>query len=187
MGKKTMGRSGRNGKRMSLLERYLVVEIAIEFKACIYFFCILFFYSVYRLLGGSMEANILHMGEMILLTYGMGYLQWYVLDRFDEGERLGIRETAYLLLCAGIHTAVSWLGNWFDRGVFVTFLYALFMVLAYLCGFLVYKIKRVLDAKQLNEDLRAFQERSGSLGNMGNGERDEDVAAEKDRKEREQR
>lgn len=159
MDNKRSDRGGRDGKKMTLLERYLVVEIAIEFKACIYFFCILFFYSMYRLLGGSREAGILHMGEMILLTYGMGYLQWYVLDRFDEGERLGVRETAYLLLCAGIHTAVSWLGNWFDRGVFITVFFALYMALAYLCGFLVYKIKRVLDAKQLNEDLRAFQER----------------------------
>lgn len=159
MDNKRSDRGGRDGKKMTLLERYLVVEIAIEFKACIYFFCILFFYSMYRLLGGSREAEILHMGEMILLTYGMGYLQWYVLDRFDEGERLGVRETAYLLLCAGIHTAVSWLGNWFDRGVFITVFFALYMALAYLCGFLVYKIKRVLDAKQLNEDLRAFQER----------------------------
>ncbi len=161
MENKNLGKGERDGKKMSLLERYLVVEIAIEFKACIYFFCILFFYSMYRLLIGSREAEILHMGEMILLTYGMGYLQWYVLDRFDEGERLGIRETAYLLLCTGIHTAVSWLGKWFDRDVLMTVLFALFMVLAYLCGFLVYKIKRVLDAKQLNEDLRAFQERDG--------------------------
>ncbi len=161
MENKKLGKGERDGKKMSLLERYLVVEIAIEFKACIYFFCILFFYSMYRLLIGSREAEILHMGEMILLTYGMGYLQWYVLDRFDEGERLGIRETAYLLLCTGIHTAVSWLGKWFDRDVLMTVLFALFMVLAYLCGFLVYKIKRVLDAKQLNEDLRAFQERDG--------------------------
>ncbi|MFG6357070.1 MAG: DUF3021 domain-containing protein [Acetatifactor sp.] len=161
MENKNLGKGERDGKKMSLLERYLVVEIAIEFKACIYFFCILFFYSMYRLLIGSREAEILHMGEMILLTYGMGYLQWYVLDRFDEGERLGIRETAYLLLCTGIHTAVSWLWKWFDRDVLMTVLFALFMVLAYLCGFLVYKIKRVLDAKQLNEDLRAFQERDG--------------------------
>lgn len=161
MGKKMSGPKQTGRKKMSLLERYLVVEIAIEFKACIYFFCILFFYSMCRLFRGSMEANILHMGEMILLTYGMGYLQWYVLGRFDEGERLGIRETLYLLLCAGIHTAVSYMGNWFERDAFVTVLFALFMVLAYLCGFLVYKIKRVLDAKQLNEDLWAFQERDG--------------------------
>lgn len=145
--------------KLSLLERYLVVEIGIEFKACIYFFSILFFYSMYRLLRGSMEASILHMGEMIFLTYGMGYLQKYGLANFDEADRLGLKETAYLLLCAGIYTVVSWLGGWFDRRMSVTILYALFMALAYVCGFLVYKVKRTLDAKQLNEDLRAFQGR----------------------------
>lgn len=145
--------------KLSLLERYLVVEIGIEFKACIYFFSILFFYSMYRLLCGSMEASILHMGEMIFLTYGMGYLQKYGLADFDEADRLGLKEIAYLLLCAGIYTIVSWLGGWFDRRMSVTILYALFMVLAYVCGFLVYKVKRTLDAKQLNEDLRAFQGR----------------------------
>lgn len=144
---------------MTLLERYLVVEIGIEFKACLYFFCILFFYSVYRMIGGRMEAGILHMGEMILLTYGMGYVQLYLLSGFDEGDRLRPREIVYLLLCVSIYTAVSYLGEWFDRSIPVTALFALFMVLAYLCGFLVYKIKRVLDAKQLNEDLKAFQER----------------------------
>ena len=74
--------------KMSLLERYLAVEIGIEFKACLYFFCILFFYSMYRLLCGSMEASILHMGEMIFLTYGMGYIQKYILDNFggDSGR-----------------------------------------------------------------------------------------------------
>ncbi len=153
----------RERAELSLLERYLVVEIGIEFKACLYFFCILFFYSVYRLLGGSMEASILHMGEMIFLTYGMGYFQKYVLDNFDEGDRLGIREIALLLLCVGIHTTVSYLGKWFDRRISVTALYALYMALAYVCGFLVYKVKRTLDAKQLNEDLRAFQGREGVL------------------------
>lgn len=153
--------SGQGGKKMSLLERYLVVEIAIEFKACIYFFSILFFYSTYRLIGGSREADVLHMGEMILLTYGMGYFQRYVLGNFDEGERLGVREALYLFLCVGIFAAVSYLGNWFGRSALGTVLFALFMVVAYLCGFLVYKLKRVLDAKQLNEDLRAFQERGG--------------------------
>ena len=153
----------RERAELSLLERYLVVEIGIEFKACLYFFCILFFYSVYRLLGGSMEASILHMGEMIFLTYGMGYFQKYVLANFDEGDRLGIREIALLLLCVGIYTTVSYLGKWFDRRISVTALYALYMALAYVCGFLVYKVKRTLDAKQLNEDLRAFQGREGVL------------------------
>lgn len=171
--------SGQGGKKMSLLERYLVVEIAIEFKACIYFFSILFFYSTYRLIGGSREADILHMGEMILLTYGMGYFQRYVLGNFDEGERLGVREALYLFLCVGIFAAVSYLGNWFGRSALGTVFFALFMVVAYLCGFLVYKLKRVLDAKQLNEDLRAFQERgAGRKSGEGNGEEEEEEEEE---------
>lgn len=148
--------------KLSLLERYLVVEIGIEFKACLYFFCILFFYSMYRLLCGSMEASILHMGEMIFLTYGMGYFQKYILSNFDEADRLGLKETAFLLLCVGIYTAASYLGGWFDRRILVTIFYALFMTLAYVCGFLVYKVKRTLDARQLNENLRAFQRRDSS-------------------------
>lgn len=170
MGKKRADRSGRDGKKMTLLERYLAVEIAIEFKACIYFFSILFFYSTYRLIGGSTEADILHMGEMIVMTYGMGYFQRYVLGNFDEGERLGVREALCLFLCAGIFTAVSYLGNWFGRSALGTVLFALFMVVAYLCGFLVYKLKRVLDAKQLNEDLRAFQERGAGRKSGGGDE-----------------
>ncbi len=147
------------GAPLSLLERCLAVEIGIEFKACIYFFCILFFYSLYRIIGGRLEASILHMGEMILLTYGMGYVQLYALANFDEGDRLKAREIAYLLLCVAIYTAASYLFGWFDRSMITTVIFSLFMALAYVCGFLVYKIKRTLDAKQLNEDLRAFQER----------------------------
>lgn len=152
----------RERAKLSLLERYLVVEIGIEFKACLYFFCILFFYSMYKLLGGSMEANILHMGEMIFLTYGMGYFQKYILADFDEADRLGRKEIAFLLLCVGIYTIASYLGGWFDRRISVTVLYALYMTLAYVCGFLVYKVKRTLDARQLNEDLQAFQRRDNS-------------------------
>lgn len=147
--------------KLSLLERYLAVEIGIEFKACLYFFCILFFYSMFRLLSGSTQASILHMGEMIFLTYGMGYFQKYVLDNFDEADRLGLRGTVSLLLCVAIYTAVSWLGGWFNRRVPVTAFFALYMALAHVCGFLVYKVKRTLDARQLNEDLRAFQGRGG--------------------------
>lgn len=146
-------------EKLSPLERCLAVEIGIEFKACLYFFCILFFYSMYRLLCGSLDASIPHMGEMILLTYGMGYLQKYALSNFDESDRIGFREAAFLLLCVGIYTAVSWLGGWFDRRLPVTIGYALYMTLAYVCGFLVYKVKRTLDARQLNEDLRTFQKR----------------------------
>ncbi len=151
MSKKNNGLTG--------LERYLLEEIGVEFKACIYFFCYLFFYSVYKLLGGSTSANIIHMAEMIFLTYGMCYIQIYLMKDFDEGEEFKLRELLLSSLCGVIYTLTSWFFGWFDKNVTVTIVFFLFVVFAYFCGFLVYKIRRTLDAKALNEDLKAFKER----------------------------
>ncbi|MBR4083626.1 MAG: DUF3021 family protein [Lachnospiraceae bacterium] len=144
---------------MTRLERSLCKEIGIEFKACLYFFCILFFYCVCRMVGGDWNASILHMTEMILLTYGMGYFQLFCLNNFDEGEKLGVREVFYILLCVGIYTLVAWACKWFDSSLLLLF-FALYLCLVYVCAFLVYKVKRDLDSKALNEELKEFQERN---------------------------
>lgn len=146
-------------KDISVWECYLSKEIGIEFKACLYFFCILLFYSMYRIIGGNLEASIIHMAEMILLTYVMGYVQVYLLSNFDEGEHIKGKEILYIILCSSIYTGASILGSWFDRDVIVSICFILYMMFAYICAFLVYKIKRNIDAKFLNEDLKAFQER----------------------------
>jgi len=150
-------------EKVSLFERYLTSEIGIEFKACLYFFCILFFYCVYRLINGHSDASILHMAEMIFLTYGMGYLQTYLLSNFDEGERLGGKEILFLLLCSCLYTGISYWGNWFDQKTAPTVWFLLYMILAYVCAFLVYKSKREIDEKMLNADLKAFQERETKM------------------------
>lgn len=148
-----------NRKKISALEKYLTAEIGIEFKACLYFFCILFFYSMYRVIGGSFEASIIHMAEIIVMTYAMGYIQVYLLGNFDEGAHLRGKEIGYVLFCSLIYTGVSFLGKWFDRDPAVSIGFFFFMVLAYVCAFFVYKSKREIDEKILNEDLKAFQER----------------------------
>lgn len=148
-----------SNKKVSRFERYLTEEIGVEFKACLYFFCILFFYAMYRVINGNFEASILHMAEMILLTYGMCYLQLYFMNNFDEGERFAIKEVLYTILCVGIYIGISYWGKWFDRNLAVTVGYAAYMMIAYACAFLVYKVKRDIDGKLLNEDLKAFQER----------------------------
>ncbi len=144
---------------LTKLERYLLEEIGVEFKACIYFFCYLFYYSMYKLLGGNTSACIIHMAEMIFLTYGMCYFQIYIMKNFDEGEVFKIRELLLSMVCSGMYTLVSWLGSWFDRNVPVTMGFFVYVILAYICGFLVYKIRRTLESKALNEDLKAFKER----------------------------
>lgn len=151
MSKKNNGLTG--------LERYLLEEIGVEFKACIYFFCYLFFYSMYKLLGGSTSASIIHMAEMIILTYVMCYVQIYLMRNFDEGEEFRLKELLLSVLCGAIFTIASWLFGWFDKNVPVTIGFFLFVVFAYFCGFLVYKIRRILESKALNEDLQAFKER----------------------------
>lgn len=144
---------------LTKLEKYLLEEIGVEFKSCIYFFCYLFYYCMYKLLGGSMSASIIHMTEMIFLTYGMCYLQIYTMKNFDEGEEFKLRELILSMICSGIYTIVSWLGGWFDGNIPVTAGFSLYVILAYICGFLVYKIRRSLESKALNEDLKAFKER----------------------------
>ena len=43
--------------------RYLRDEIAIEYKSCLYFFAILFFYCVCLVCRGIYSADMLHMAE----------------------------------------------------------------------------------------------------------------------------
>lgn len=146
-------------KGLTKLERYLLEEIRVEFKACLYFFCYLFFYSIYKLAGGNTEASIIHMTELIFLTYGMCYLQIYFMNGFDEGEKFKFKELLLSMLCGLIYTAASWFFGWFDKNVPVTIGFFVFVVFAYFCGFWVYKIRRILESKALNNDLKAFKER----------------------------
>ena len=92
----------------SLWERYLTKEIGIEFKACLYFYALLFFYCVYRVCVGNTVAEILHMAEMIFLTYIVGYLQVYLLWNFDESDHLGKKEMFGIAVGTAIYTAVSY-------------------------------------------------------------------------------
>lgn len=142
---------------MNRFKKYLSVEIGIEFKACLYFFAILFFYSMYRIMQGSFQASIAAMAEMIISTYVMGYIQVLFLHNFDERERISLREAVYMLFCSVIYTAVSWWFGWFDRNGTVTAAYFLFMLCCYISVFLVYKMKRDIDTAQLNKELEQFK------------------------------
>ena len=102
---------------------------------------------MYKLICGSIDASIIHMGEMIFLTYGMCYLQIYLMKGFDEGEEFKLRELLLSIVCSIIYTTASWFFGWFDKNVPVTIGFFLFVVFAYFCGFLVEKIRRTLESK----------------------------------------
>ena len=146
-----------NDNRLTLWERYLTKEIGIEFKACLYFFAILFFYCVYRMLESSFDAKILHMAEMIVTCYVIGYIQVYLFDNFDEADTLGGREWAGIAVCTLLYCLVSYFGGWFGKKIVVTLIMAAYILITYICVFLVYRSKRRIDDKKLNEELRLFQ------------------------------
>ncbi len=146
-------------KKPSLWERYLTREIGIEFKACLYFFAILFYACMYRVCIGTFSMQILHMAEMILLTYLIGYAQGYLLWNFAEADKIRLREGGGLLLCTAVYAGASWLLGWFDRNLWVTLGFAGYVLILYLCVFLIYKTRRRIDDKILNEELGLFQAR----------------------------
>lgn len=153
---------------VTMLQKYLTEEIRIDFKACLYFFCMVFFYSMYCIFQGSWEASIIYMAEMIVTNYIMGYMQVYLMDNFDEADVYKGKEIAKTLGCSAIYVVVSLLCGWFDRSPAVTFLYFAYMVVCYICVFLSYKVKRDIDSKLLMEDLRKYKEENGGSHDKGN-------------------
>lgn len=145
---------------MSRFKQYLASEIGIEFKACLYFFAILFFYSMYRILQGSFFANIIVMAEMIFSTYIMGYIQVYLLGNFDEAEQLTWREILASVFCSIVYSGISFLGKWYDRNITVTVLFFCYILFCYICVFFVYKVKRDVDTAVLNQELENFKKKS---------------------------
>lgn len=147
----------KNKKKVTLWELYLTKEIGIEFKACLYFFAFLFYYCVYRLINGVYDASILHMTELILACYIIGYIQVYLLWNFDEADSLKIKEIVGMVGCTCVYCLLSWLFNWFNKNLLVTLIFAAYILLVYVCVYLIYKYKRIIDDKKLNEDLKLFQ------------------------------
>ena len=152
-----------NKKKLTWFERYLFDEIAIEFKACLYFFAIMFFYCLYRLSCNKVDAMILHMAEIIFLTYVMGYVQTFLLKRFDEAYEWRIRSTLYMIICSFLYTVASYLCDWFDRSLFVSGLFFFYICFMYVCCFWLYRVRRRIDEKIMNRDLQALQERKEKM------------------------
>ena len=147
----------KNDKKTTLWERYLTKEIGIEFKACLYFFAILFFYCIYRITQDSFDAGIIHMAQMIITCYVICYIQVYVFGNFDEAGSLGLKEYAGLALCTCLYCIVSYFCSWFEKKITVSLILAGYILVTYLCVILVYRTKRRIDDKKLNEELRIFQ------------------------------
>lgn len=146
-------------KVLSFIEQYLTKKIGAEIKCCLTFFLILCFYCVYRWFSGFTEAGIIYMLEMVLLAYVLQWIQVLIHADFDEVDRLSVKEWLLIIIGSGVYGIAGHFFGWFDGNIAVGIGYGVYMIVTYLCTFLIYKIKRSIDAKMLNNDLKHFHER----------------------------
>lgn len=148
-----------NNTLRKFLEMYITRKIGVEIKCCLMFFMILCFYCGFKLVAGIPHANITHMIEMAVIAYLLVWVQSLIHADFHEVEKLKTKEWGFIVASAIVYGILSFILQWYDRNPTVTIVFAVYMFVAYLCVFLIYKIKRVIDAKLLNEDLKHFQNR----------------------------
>lgn len=139
------------------LGRLVGREIAIEYKACLYFCCIIFFYIAYLMLRRIYVAEILVIWEIVLTAYVVSYIQVYLLHNFDEAERIGLKELLGSGTGTGIYAAAAWCFGWFEKNGWALLLFVIYMMFVYFCVFLCNKIKRDIDTKNLNRLLAAYK------------------------------
>lgn len=145
------------GQEMKKFRKILLAEVGIEFKACLYFFVILFFYCVYRMLQGSFQADMLVMAEIILTTYVMGYIQVFLLRNFEESDKLGAFELLASIGCSLVYVGVSFLFGWFDKKGVPALLFFGYMMLCYISIYCIYYVRRHWDTEELNLELESFK------------------------------
>ena len=138
-------------------ECYATRKIGVEIKCCLMFFLMLCFYCIYRWVISFTQADIIHMLEMVILAYLIGWIQNLLHYDFDEVDVLSIRVWILVIISSVIYSGVGYFADWFDRNISVCIGFGFYIVCAYLCSYLIYKIKRTIDAKHLNEDLQKFQ------------------------------
>ena len=108
-------------------------------------------------MNGVHEAGILHMTEMIFSCYIIGYIQVYLFDNFDESDSFKARHWLGVVCCTLAYTLLSYFLAWFDKKLWLSLGFAAYILLVYFCVFLIYRSKRRIDDKILNEELKLFQ------------------------------
>ena len=149
---------------MERFKRIISLEIGIEIKACLYFSIILFFYFVYCIIRGSFYASIPLMAEMVVTVYAMNYFQVYLLQNFDESEHFDKKVACLSLMCSVLYAVICYWLKWFDRNPTATWCFFFYMILCYICVFLIHKIKRDIDTAHLNRELEQFKNRKCRSG-----------------------
>lgn len=141
-------------------KRWLTLKIGVEIRCCLSFFLMLFYYCVYRLMSAVTQASILHMAQMMLMAYAVGWVQALTHTDYDQIDGLGAREWGVMAFASIAYGAAGWGFGWFGGNAAAAWLFPAYMAGCALSTYLICRIKRAIDGKGLNEDLKAFQGRT---------------------------
>ena len=97
------------------------------------------------------------MFEMIFTAYFVGYFQVYVFQNFDEAEQIEKKGVLGILFGISVYSVVSYLLGWFGKSPGASLLFSLYMLIIYLCVFLLNRAKRAIDTNNLNKMLSEFK------------------------------
>lgn len=147
-------------KLRNFFEQFITRKIGAEIKCCLTFFYIQCFYWIYRWLNGLTEASIIHMFAMLWAAYILEWIQQLIGCDFFEMDSLGKKEAAVIVIGSLLYAAAGHLLGWFDGNIGVATGFGAYMAFSYFCTFAVCKTKRIIDAKNLNSDLKKFQKRN---------------------------
>lgn len=142
-----------------IINKYLTRKIGAEIKCCLTFLLMLCFYCIYKWICGYKDVSIIHLLEMVCVAYVLEWIQILLHSDFDEVDSLKLKEWLIILFGSCIYSTTGYIFNWFEDKPYIYLMFFGYMFLVYLCTFLVYKIKRSIDAKTLNNDLKSFKAR----------------------------
>ena len=111
-----------------------------------------------QIIDGIYTAEIIIMAEMIFTTYIIGYVQVFLLKNFDESDHFNGYFFIRSLSCSALYTLISIICNWFGNTVLISLIFFGFVEFMYICVFWINYIKRNLESKELNQELKRFKE-----------------------------
>lgn len=140
---------------------YLSREISIKYKAVIYSLCHLFYCACYLIWWDTFSISLLQITEIAFLSYFICNLQVFAFNNFDEADSVTGKWWVSALLCTGLYLLAVYFMDWFDDHVLVILGFGAWQLFCYYCVYLVNKVKRHIDTKNLNQLLEVYKKGKG--------------------------
>ena len=147
---------------MKEFKQFYVFGMTAKSYMGLYFAAIVFFVSLIRLCFGDWTLSILHLGEMLLVSFVVGFLQAILLPGstdYSKGLFFG-RSVIWLLISVTLAMGVSILGGWFvGLPGWCVLLMGGLMLVGFCAMLLGQRFEQDMDTLRLNDDLKRFQGR----------------------------